>query len=204
MKTRFGLLGIGIVIGVALMLVGWQIVQQSYRYQGSLIENPQPAPDFELTDQRGNSFPLSEQRGRLVLMFFGYTNCPDVCPLTLAEYREIKSQLGEQASQVEFVFITVDPERDTPARMNDYVSSFDPTFVGLSGEMADLEKVWSDYWVYRAKVETGSASGYAMDHTARMYLVDANGNLRLTYPYGFEVEKIVSDLRHMLREADKR
>lgn len=202
MKSRFGLLGIGVVIGVALMLVGWQIVQQSYRYQGSLIENPQPAPDFVLMDQNGDMFQLSEQHGKLVLLFFGYTHCPDVCPLTLAEYREIKSRLGEKASQVEFVFITVDPERDTPERMKIYVDGFDPGFLGLSGEMAMMEKVWSNYWVYRAKVETGSAGGYAMDHTARMYLVDSKGDLRLTYPYGFEVEKIVTDLEHMLREVN--
>ena len=188
------------MVGLALMLVGWQIVQQSYRYQGSLIEHPQPAPDFTLTDQSGSPFHLSEQRGQIVLMFFGYTNCPDVCPLTLAEYREIKSQLGEKADQVEFVVITVDPERDTPERMQAYVSSFDPAFIGLSGDLAEMEKVWSGYWVYRAKVETGSASGYAMDHTARMYLIDRAGDLRLTYPYGFEVEKIVADLEHMLRE----
>ena len=84
-------------------------------------------------------------------MFFGYTNCPDVCPLTLAEYREIKSRLGEKADQVEFVFITVDPDRDTPERMQAYVGSFDPAFIGLSGNLAEMEKVWSGYWVYRGK-----------------------------------------------------
>ena len=190
------------VIGLALMLAAWQISQQSYRYQGSLIENPEPAPDFVLTDQHGDPYQLAEQRGRLVLLFFGYTHCPDVCPLTLAEYREIKSRLGEQASQVEFIFITVDPERDTPERMYRYVNGFDPDFVGLSGDIAEMESVWSDYWVYRAKVETGSASGYAMDHSARMYLIDARGDLRLTYPYGFEIEKIVSDVQHLLREVN--
>ncbi|HWQ83906.1 MAG TPA: SCO family protein, partial [Anaerolineales bacterium] len=147
-------------------------------------------------------YQLSAQSGKAVLMFFGYTNCPDVCPLTLAEYRQIKADLGSQAARVEFVIVTVDPERDTPERMLSYVGSFDSEFIGLSGSMADLEKVWADYWIYRAKVETGSASGYAMDHTARMYLIDPAGNLRLTYPYGFEVEKIVADLQHMLREAN--
>lgn len=202
MKSKYGLLGTGIVIGVALMLVGWQIVQGSYQYQGSLIETPLPAADFELINQDGDPYRLSEQRGQIVLIFFGYTHCPDVCPLSLADYRAIKAQLGEQAGQVEYLFITVDPERDTPERMKIYVTSFDPDFTGLSGSMKALEKVWSSYGVYRAKVETGSASGYTMDHTARMYLIDPSGNWRLTYPFGFEVEKVVADLQHMLREEN--
>lgn len=202
MKTRFGFLGVGIVVGIALMLVGWQIAQRSYRYQGSLIDPPLAAPDFALNDQSGSTFRLSDQRGKIVLIFFGYTNCPDVCPLTMANYRQIKSELGAQAEKVEFVLITVDPERDTPERLQGYVSSFDPQIIGLSGSLDEMQTVWESFGVYRAKVETGSASGYAMDHSARMYLIDPAGNWRLTYPYGFENEKIIADLQHLLREAN--
>ncbi len=201
MKTKYGLLGIGIVLGLALMLVGWKVLAQPYTYQGSLIDPPVPAADFQLNDQHGKPFKLSEQRGKTVLIFFGYTHCPDVCPVSLSEFKQIKKQLGDQADQVEFVFITVDPERDTADVLGQYLANFDPAFIGLSGTPDQMEPVYKSYGVYHEKTEAGSASGYLVNHTARMYVIDSQGNWRLTYPFGMEVEKQVEDLVHLLQES---
>ena len=150
--------------------------------------------------RQGNPFRLSEQRGKVVLLFFGYTNCLDVCPTTLAQFKQIKDRLGDQAEQTRFVFITVDPERDTQERVRLYLENFDPSFVGLSGDRSDLEKIWQDYFVYQAKQDTGSAAGYEVDHTSRVYAIDKDGNLRMTYPVDIEQEAILDDVRHLIQD----
>ena len=201
MKSRMLYLGVGILIGLGLLLVGWQISNQPYEFKGSLIEPPIPAADFELTDHTGETFRLSDQDGKVVLIFFGYTNCPDVCPITLSEYKQIIESLGEQAGQVRFAFITVDPERDDVARLNTYLGFYHPVISGLTGDVAALELVYQDYGVYRAKQEVGSASGYLVDHTARTYLIDQEGNWRLTYPFEMDWEDMLADIEYLVGEA---
>ncbi len=120
-------------------------------------------------------FRLSDQKGQIVLLFFGYTHCPDVCPVTLSHFKQIKADLGDQADQVRFVFITVDPERDTADQLSQYLPNFDPDITGLTGSRQSLESVWKSYGVYQAKQEVGSAAGYLVDHTARTYLIDQQG-----------------------------
>jgi protein SCO1/2 len=198
MKTKYFLLGVGVLLGVALVLTGWQFIQRPYTFRGSLIDPPVPAADFELTDQNDQPFRLSDQKGQIVLLFFGYTHCPDVCPLTLSHFKQIKAELGDQADQVRFVFVTVDPERDTAAALNEYLPNFDSQIVGLTGSMESLEGVWKAYGVYRAKQEVGSAAGYLMDHTARTYLIDQQGNWRLTYPFEMGKDEILQDVLHLL------
>lgn len=200
-KSKYGMIGFGVVIGLLIALVAWQVLAQEYTYQGSLIDPPVKAGGFELLDQNGDLYKLSDQRGKVALIFFGYTHCPDVCPVTLSEFKQIKRQLGEQASGVEFIFITVDHERDTQEKLAQYLANFDPDFVGLTGEQSDLEAVYQNYGVYRAKQQTGSAAGYLVDHTARVFAIDKDGNWRLTYPFGMEVEKIYQDVRHLLMEG---
>jgi protein SCO1/2 len=198
---RFWYIGIGVVIGLAATLgAGWIFFDQNYTYQGVLIDPPAPAAEFELTDQNGELFTLSKQNDKIVLIFFGYTNCPDVCPVTLSEYKRIKKGLGDQAEDVRFVFITVDPERDNTERLKTYMENFDPSFIGLTGDQESLEVVWEDYGVYQEKREGGSASGYLVDHTARIYTIDKNGNWRLNYPFGMETSKVIDDLNHLLKE----
>jgi protein SCO1 len=197
---KYGMVGLGVVIGLALVLVGWRAMGASYTYQGTLIDPPIPATDFTLTDQSGGTFRLSDQRGKIVLIFFGYTHCTDVCPLTLSNFKRVKQTLGSQAQHVEFVFITVDPERDSPEALRQDLANFDPSFIGLTGTRPEIEKVWKAYGVYQAKVDNGSAAGYSVDHTAITYLIDPQGNWRLTYPFGMEIEKITSDLLHMIRQ----
>lgn len=200
-KSKFGTIGFGVVIGLLFVLIAWQVFAQSYTYQGSLIDPPVKAADFELLDQHGERYSLSDQRGKVALIFFGYTHCPDVCPVTLSEFRQVKRQLGELASEVVFIFITVDEERDTPEEIGKYLSNFDKDFVGLTGGLSDLEPVYQSYGVYREKQQSNSAAGYLVDHTARVYAIDKAGNWRLTYPFGMEVEKLYQDVRHLILEG---
>lgn len=171
---------------------------REYTFQGSLIEPAVPAPQFELTDMNGNLFQLSQLEDQVVVMFFGYTSCPDVCPVTLTEFLQIRSKLGPAAEQVSFVFVTVDPERDTAERMRKYLTNFDPEIIGLTGERSDLEPVWADYGVYQARAEGSSDSNYLVDHSSRVYVIDRAGNLRLTYLFGTESELITEDIRHLV------
>lgn len=192
----------GIAFGfVLVILLGSILFRQPYQYQGSVIDPPFVAPDFILTDQNGVDFHLSSQRGKLVLVFFGYTHCPDICPATLTEYQNIYQGLKERANEVVFIFITVDPERDTPQRLKDYVEYFNPGFVALTSDRSELDQVWKDYGVYQQRQETGSEAGYLVDHSTRMYLIDAVGNLVITYPFGFEANKITQDIRNMLDQG---
>jgi protein SCO1/2 len=198
MRRTFFWIGLGLLMGFALA-VGLYLTRP-YALRGSAIQQPFAAPDFSLPDGRGGQYRLSEQQGRLVLIFFGYTSCPDVCPATLSEMKQIRQRLGADAGQVEFVFITVDPERDLPEKISTYASAFDPSFVGLSGSPEQLEPVWKAYGVYhQANKKTPTDAQYAVEHSSRIYLVDTAGNLRLTYAFGTAVDDILQDVRHLLK-----
>jgi protein SCO1/2 len=200
MKFRhFLLLGIAALIGLSVVFATL-VYARPYVFHGSLIDPPLPAADFVLEDQNGQPFRLNDQAGEIVLIFFGYTNCPDVCPVTLSDFRNIKAQLGEQADRVQFVFITVDPERDTPEKIQAYLQNFDPAIIGLTGDRFELEPVWKAYGVYQAKVESASASGYLVDHTARVYVIDSGSNFRLTFPFGTPDQDMAADVTYLLRE----
>ena len=201
MRNKIALVGVGIVVGLAFVFAGWKAMSAPYAFQGSLIDPPVPAADFTLTDQYNHPFQLSQQRGKVVLIFFGYTNCPDVCPLTLSEFKQVKTQLGEQAGKVEFVFVTVDPERDTQEVLRKHLANFDESFIGLTGSRSELEKVWHDYGVYQAQQDTGSAGGNAVDHTGTIYAIDEKGNWRLTYSFGMEASKLIDDVQHLVSEG---
>ncbi len=172
-------------------------------WHGSVLDPPVPAPDFALTDPEGRVFRLSEQRGHPVLLFFGYTFCPDVCPTELGTWRRVRDLLGEDAERVRFVFITVDPERDTPEKVGKYVrSAGHESFIGLTGGREELEQVWSDYNVYVRKEEPQQPGGYyAVTHSALTYLVDPDGRLLVLYSFGTKAEDIAADLRRILTQG---
>lgn len=201
-QTRLMLFAIATVVGLALGYLGIQIFPQPYTFRGSLIEPLLSATDFTLQAHNGQPFTLSEQHGKVVLLFFGYTSCPDVCPATLAEYRQIASQLGDQADAAIFVMITADPERDTPERLANYVTAFNPDFLGLAGSPEELQAVYDGYGVFVEKEDTDSKAGYLVSHTARIYVIDQDGNLRLTFPFGMEAEDIGSDIAHLISSGD--
>ena len=202
MKSRVLLLfGFAVLVGLSVTLSAGMLARP-YTFQGSLIDPPVSAADFTLSDQNGQPFTLSDQRGNVVLIFFGYTHCPDVCPVTLTRYKQLRTELGAQAEQVRFVFITVDPERDTVENIQKHLANYDPAIVGLTGSRAELEPVWKSYGVYQAKAQTESAAGYLVDHTARVYAIDTQGNWRLTYPFEMDTPAILEDVRHLLKSGE--
>jgi protein SCO1/2 len=182
--------------------VGQSSLFRPYAFRGHELNPVKAAPDFVLLDQNGNRFSLSSLKGRTVMMFFGYTYCPDACPTTLTKFRQIKEQMGDKAQQVAFVFVTVDPERDTPDRLKEYLRNVDPSFIGLTGDRDTLEKVWKDYGVYAEKepAPTGSTAGYYMAHSSFTYLIDRQGNLRLIFPFETTAQDMASDLLAVLRQ----
>lgn len=189
----------GGLLGLLLILLGVGFVLRPYTYRGTLIEPPLPMADFQLIDQNGAEFRLSSLEGNLVLLFFGYTYCPDVCPITLAEFKQVKENLGQQAGKVRFVFITVDPQRDTPEVLAKHLRNFDPQFIGLTGSEEALAKVWKQFGAYREIRQVEDSANYLVDHTARIYVLDARQNLILTYPYDIGARVLLEDVRHLLR-----
>ena len=191
-------IGLTILIGIAMGMVA--LLPQEETFRGTLYEPAQKAPEVALTRSDGSVYRLSDQRGKVVLLFFGYTSCPDVCPITLSELKEVNEKLGEETGQVQVVFLTVDPERDTPEVIQKFVSIFNPAFIGLSGKLQELEPVWKEYGVYR-EIEQASSSalGYEVTHTARVYVIDQEGNLRLSYSFGTPTDDILHDLKILVK-----
>ena len=169
---------------------------------GALIEPPNPATDFTLLDSDGQPFQLSQQRSKLTLMFFGFTNCPDVCPTTLADMKAVRERLGADANKTQFIMITVDPERDTPERMGRYVKSFDPSFIGLHGTQEQLAQIYKAYGVTAIRRELpNSALKYTMDHSASVYVIDKGQQWRAQLMYGSAIDDLVSDIRYLIRSG---
>lgn len=176
------------------------------KFHGSPIDPPIAAPDFTLDftldDQTGRSFRLSNQRGNLVVLFFGYTSCPDVCPATLAQFRQVKNGLGPDAERVRFVYVTIDPERDTSEHLRTYVERFDPTFYGLSGTKEALQDVWADYDVYVNKVAMpDSPLGYSVDHSVLAHVIDTDGQIVGFYPFNIPPQYVTRDLKRLLHDT---
>ena len=165
-----------------------------------LFDTPRPLARQQLQDQDGHAFDGSGFAGRWNVLFFGFTHCPDVCPTTLAEMKLVMEKLGDTGRDVQVVFVSVDPDRDTSEKMQTYVEHFNPSFLGLSGTIQELEPVWNDYSITREAVESDSAFGVIINHTARVFLVDPQGNMRLTFAYQTPVEDIVHDIRLVLEQ----
>ena len=199
-RTIFVVLASFLLIGI--VAAGVFLFSKPASFRGTIYAEPYPpAPEIELNRDNGASFKLSELRGNVVLLFFGYTSCPDVCPTTMAELKQALDELDEDdAKQVQVLFVTVDPERDTPERVQEYVNHFNSDFIGLSGTEPELAEVWQDYGVFRENVEGNSAAGYLVNHTARVTLIDRDGNLRLSYAFETPVDSIVHDLKLLFKE----
>lgn len=172
-----------------------------------------PAPSFKSTDITGADYgkhlkltntstgepvSLEDFRGKLVLVFFGFTHCPDVCPGTLIKAAQVKKVLGADGSRLQVLFVTVDPERDTPEVLSRYVPAFDPSFIGLRGDSAETSKAAREFKVFYQKVPNREGTSYNVDHTAASYVLDAEGRLRLFVRHTQPVEEIVADLRQLL------
>ena len=194
-----GVLAFGLI---GLTALGVWLFRPAGSLRGTTYAEPYPpAPAINLARSDGAPFQLDHLRGNIVLLFFGYTSCPDVCPTTLAELNQTMGQLGDVASKVQVLFVTVDPGRDTPERAQEYVNHFNSNFIGLSGTEEELTKVWNNYGIYREIVEGTSALGYIVNHTARVTLIDANGNLRVSFGFETPVDDIVHDVKLIIKES---
>jgi protein SCO1/2 len=156
------------------------------------------AKGFTLTDHTGKVRTLEDFRGKIVVMFFGYTQCPDVCPTTMAEMATVLKELGPSADEVQVLFVTVDPERDTQELLSHYVPAFDKRFIGLYGDAAATAKVAKEFKVFYAKAPGADASSYTVDHTAGSFVFDKQGQLRLFVRHGQGPGLIAHDLRQLL------
>jgi len=190
------------VLGIAL--AAWFIFRKPYAFHGTVIDPPLPVTDFTLQTANDVSFRLSDAKGKILLLFFGYTSCPDVCPVTLATFKQVHERLGEDAQKIAFVMITADPDRDTPDKVAEYTARFNPEFIGLSGSLSDLELVWKQLGVFVEKQDSGSAAGYLVSHTASVYVLDPNGNLLMTLPYGTTAIDMADDLTELLKQFQQK
>lgn len=158
------------------------------------------ANDFALVDTDGKPRTMADFKGKVVVLFFGYAQCPDVCPTTMTEMAQVKQKLGKDGDKLQVVFVTVDPERDTAPVMKAYTGAFDPGFVALIPTPAQLEAMAKDYKVYFKKVAGTTPTSYSMDHSAASYIYDTQGRLRLYARYGAGVDPMVSDVKALLRQ----
>lgn len=163
-----------------------------------------PIEDFTLTDDRGEPFRLSNLRGRTVLLTFGYTHCPDACPMTLSAFRSVKERLGERARESAFVFVSLDGARDTPEVLHRYVKHFDPEFIGLTGPKAALDAIAPTFGLYyEIRRPSDGSENYTVDHTVSTYLIDQQGRLRYVYPFQTPPEEIAGDTLALLGEGPR-
>ncbi len=191
-----GLLALGVIIALGIPLV---LLAITPHFEGSAYDDPPIVEDFSLSRADGGTFRLSDYRGRVVALYFGYTSCPDVCPTTLYDLRRTLEALGPDAGEVTVAFVTVDPATDTPERMTDYLSYFHPAFIGLLGTPAELQAVYDRFGVQVLQPEE-TAGGYGLAHTTSVFVLDRAGRLRLRLHYGASPESMARDLRILIKE----
>ncbi len=170
------------------------------RFKGTLMPAKIPAPDFTLTNADGQEVQLSDFQDKIVLLYFGYTFCPDVCPSSLSDLKLVQNKLDESGEKIQVIMVTIDPERDTPEKIAEYVAHFHPTFIGLSGTKEEIDAAGEGYGVYYERHEGTAATGYLVDHTARIFVIEPGGTYRLSFGFGTPVDDIVSDLRLLLKQ----
>lgn len=184
---------LALALGV-LALAGCQRPQPVFN--GTVISGVDYGKDFRLTDPDGKERTLNDFRGMVVLLFFGFTQCPDVCPTALARAAQARKLLGADAAKVQAIFVTVDPQRDSPALLRAYTQSFDPTFLGLHTDLEHTAATAKDFRVFYQKVPTGGS--YTMDHTAITYIFDTRGRLRLAMRHDLNAAQFAADIRVLL------
>ena len=192
-----------IVLGVLLVLSVTAFALWRFRppeLHGVVLQSSDKATDFTLTASTGEPMSLSDLEGKHVLLFFGYTFCPDVCPTTLADMSKMAVTLGDKKMEdVQVVFVSVDPERDTPERLGQYLSFFDPRFLGMTGTLDEVITAGTQFGVFFERHEGTAATGYLIDHTSTVTLIGPDGHVRMVFPYGTPGEDIAADVEYMMR-----
>jgi protein SCO1/2 len=192
--------GLLVVLSLAA-IYGYAMASRPYSWHGSVFQPASPAPEIHLNDTQGHPFVLSQAKGKIVLVFFGYTHCPDECPLTMAKLKQVISELGPAADRVEVVFVTIDPQRDTPGVLQAYLAKFNPSFIGLTGPLSALEPVWQAYGVYQQTNGVTAQDAYQVTHSTQLYVIDQNGRLRFTYSIDSTAAEIEQDLRQLIKSG---
>ncbi len=187
----------------ALMQAASLTACRPYEYHGTILNPPRDVQSFTLEAHTGQSISLNDFRGRYVLLYFGYTYCPDFCPATMYQLDRTVEVLGEDAIDVQVIMVTVDPTRDTAEQLGNYVTSFNRTFLGArTDNPAQLAEIASNFGVfYEAESVKGeSAAGYLVSHTVSLFLIDREGRMLAVYPFGIKGEDLAADLRHLIRQ----
>lgn len=192
-----------LAIFFASTLSGCDKLSAEKKFHSADISEADFGTDFSLIDHSGKARTLADFRGKAVVMFFGYTHCPDVCPTTLSDVAQAFNLLGKDANRVQVLFVTVDPERDTQALLADYVPAFNPAFLGLYGDAAATLKVARDFRIFYQKNQGKNSQHYNIDHTAGSFVFDPTGKLRLFMSYGVKAESIAHDLQSLLAEPQR-
>jgi len=186
-------------MGVAALGVGLSACSEARQsFTAVDITGADYARDFALKDADGKVRTMADFKGKVVVLFFGYAQCPDVCPTTMTEMAQVKQQLGKDGDKLQVLFVTVDPARDTPEVMKAYMGAFDPSFVALIPTTDELTATAKDFKVYYKKVDGKTPTSYSMDHSAASFIYDPQGRLRLYARYGAGVPSMVSDLKTLL------
>ncbi|MFZ5509841.1 MAG: SCO family protein [Pseudomonadota bacterium] len=183
-------------LALALVLAGCDSKPQ---FANTDITGADYASDFALTDHTGKPRTMADYRGKVVVMFFGYTQCPDVCPTTMMSMAQVMQQLGEDAKRVQVLFVTLDPERDTKELLAQYVPAFHPDFVGLYGDAATTARTAQAFRVFYQKQPGSSPTNYTIDHAAGTYVFDTLGKLRLYVRHGEKPEAVAADIKQLLK-----
>ncbi len=191
------------IVAVALAALTLGCSPDAPKFKASDVTGASFGRDFALNDATGKARTLADFRGKAVVIFFGYTQCPDVCPTTLAALAEAMKQLGPDADRVQVLFVTIDPARDTPALLGQYVPAFDPRFLGLYGDDEATQKVAREFKIIYQKQPGSTPDTYTMDHSAGTYIFDPQGRLRLFVNHGQGPEVFAHDLREILRTTAK-
>lgn len=201
-RRWLGWIVLALVVGAAA--AGAFLAYQYYfnhTFNAGLVSPVEQAPDFTLTDQTGRPFKLSDSKGKWILMAYGYTTCPDVCPATLAILGRVQELLGEDAERIQVIFVTVDPERDTPTKMGEYVNHFGEGTIALTGTAEEITAAAQPYGVRYARVEMPeSALVYAMNHTAFIYLINPDFEWTMVYPFGITAPEVADDLQFLINQ----
>jgi protein SCO1 len=188
---------IALVCAFFLLLAG--CAEKKAEFRSIDITGADYAKNFSLPDASGQTKTLADFKGKIAVVFFGFAQCPDVCPTTMAEIAEVKKSLGKDGEKVTAIFITVDPERDTPQVLKAYMESFDPSFTALRGSPEQVAQLAKDFKVYYKKVEGKTPTSYTYDHTAASFVFDTEGKLRLYTRYGMGAQALADDLKILLR-----
>ncbi len=186
------------IAGAMIFAAGCDRIPARTPFHGIDVTGSTMGGDFHLTDHTGKPRTLADFRGRVVVIAFGFTQCPDVCPTTLADLASAVKQLGGDASQVQVLFVTVDPQRDTPALLAQYVPSFNPAFLGLSGDDAAVAKTAKDFNMYVQQRPGKTPGAYTVDHSTQVYVFDRQGRVRLIFPFGTPASAMAADLKVLL------